>query len=571
MSAAEHSMTSGYKEKAKATVKSIGFNYCALTFIPWKIPVAAIAKSNNHPYVFEFTAIVPWIRNYGKHPVTNDPLELGELIRLKYSKNSDGDYACPVSGKVFTNNSRIGFIKKTGNVFSMETIEELNVGMKNWRDLLDDTPFTRSDILILQDPTDPEWLKRNDISLFSHVTANEGSLEAAAALANKLSSEQGAAATHANPGGGFIRTTSLTKHVFAESKSGSEQLVSKTQALGLSLPGSSTPEGSARGGGHVAEFGVRTSAAYTGSFTSTGMSVSTRNVAATRTQADLDEDRWRRIRARKEKAYVRLHTSKGSLNLELFADKTPRTVENFLLLAERGYYDGVQFHRVIRNFMVQAGDPTGTGRGGESAWGGKFADEFHPSLSHSERGLLSMANAGPNTNGSQFFITCKSCTHLDKKHSIFGKLVGGMNTLREIETTPVNKEDRPLDPVTIVKIDILQDPCKSVRREIEEEEEKKAKAGAASENRTTSNSRAAKTSAPLPTSAASGPDGARKRPLEASAGKKSLLNLLSNLPGASAVPGSLLEDTPVPETVDQAAPTKKARPQIGKYLAIPKQ
>ena len=108
-------------------------------------------------------------------------------------------------------------------------------------------------------------------------------------------------------------------------------------------------------------------------------------------------------------------TNMGTFEIELFAAKVPKTVENFVGLATSGKYDGVIFHRVIANFMLQGGDPTGTGRGGESYWGGKFADEFDPSLRHTKPGLLSMANAGPNTNGSQFFVTLKPCPWLDGK------------------------------------------------------------------------------------------------------------------------------------------------------------
>jgi cyclophilin family peptidyl-prolyl cis-trans isomerase len=131
-----------------------------------------------------------------------------------------------------------------------------------------------------------------------------------------------------------------------------------------------------------------------------------------------------------QKKYIAtLHTEKGDLVLELFADKAPRTVNNFVFLAREGFYDGVIFHRVIANFMAQSGDPTGKGSGGP---GYKFADEFHPSLKHDKPGVLSMANAGPNTNGSQFFITHVPTPWLDGKHSVFGQLIQGMDVLLSI-------------------------------------------------------------------------------------------------------------------------------------------
>jgi peptidyl-prolyl cis-trans isomerase B (cyclophilin B) len=125
-----------------------------------------------------------------------------------------------------------------------------------------------------------------------------------------------------------------------------------------------------------------------------------------------------------------IETNKGVIKLKLHADKTPKTVKNFEDLAAKGFYDGLKFHRVIANFMVQAGCPQGTGTGGP---GYKFADEFDPSLKHSGPGVLSMANAGPNTNGSQFFITHVATPHLDGKHSVFGQVIEGQDVVNAIK------------------------------------------------------------------------------------------------------------------------------------------
>ncbi|MBU2609902.1 MAG: peptidylprolyl isomerase [Chloroflexi bacterium] len=131
----------------------------------------------------------------------------------------------------------------------------------------------------------------------------------------------------------------------------------------------------------------------------------------------------------KKKYTATLSTDKGDMLIELFADKTPRTVNNFVFLAREGFYDGIIFHRVIANFMTQGGDPTGKGSGGP---GYRFANEFHPSLKHDKPGLLSMANAGPGTNGSQFFITHVPTPWLDNKHSLFGQITSGMDVLLSI-------------------------------------------------------------------------------------------------------------------------------------------
>ena len=147
-----------------------------------------------------------------------------------------------------------------------------------------------------------------------------------------------------------------------------------------------------------------------------------------------------------------IHTEKGDIQIHLHADKTPRTVNNFVFLARQGFYDGTIFHRVIKDFMTQGGDPTGTGRGGP---GYNFADEFFSSLKHDKPGILSMANAGPNTNGSQFFITHVPTPWLDRKHSVFGEVAEGMNVVLAI---PLRDPGRPEYPgVKIQSIDILEE------------------------------------------------------------------------------------------------------------------
>ena len=150
-----------------------------------------------------------------------------------------------------------------------------------------------------------------------------------------------------------------------------------------------------------------------------------------------------------------IKTNMGTIEIELFAKETPKTVENFTGLAGKGYYNGVIFHRVIDNFMIQGGDPTGTGRGGDSFWGGKFADEIVPSLKHDQPGILSMANAGPNTNGSQFFITLVATPWLDGKHTVFGKVIAGMDVVNAIGKVATSKPgDKPLKDVVMETVTI---------------------------------------------------------------------------------------------------------------------
>jgi cyclophilin family peptidyl-prolyl cis-trans isomerase len=151
----------------------------------------------------------------------------------------------------------------------------------------------------------------------------------------------------------------------------------------------------------------------------------------------------------KKKYKAHMETDKGTMVIELFADKTPITVNNFVFLSREGYYDGVIFHRVIDNFMVQGGDPTGTGRGGP---GYKFADEFHPSLKHDKQGILSMANAGPATNGSQFFITHLPTPHLNGRHTVFGQVVEGLDVLMSIPARDPGNVNAPA--VKIIRVTI---------------------------------------------------------------------------------------------------------------------
>ena len=154
--------------------------------------------------------------------------------------------------------------------------------------------------------------------------------------------------------------------------------------------------------------------------------------------------------------YAVFDTTEGTFKIELFADRAPRTVENFVSLAEgtktgKPFYDGTIFHRVIPDFMIQGGDPQGTGRGGP---GYNFADEFHAQLKHSKPGILSMANAGPNTNGSQFFITVAATPHLDNRHSVFGEVTEGYDLVKKISQAPRDRQDRPLKEVRINSVKI---------------------------------------------------------------------------------------------------------------------
>merc|ERR1712228_640782 len=222
---------------------------------------------------------------------------------------------------------------------------------------------------------------------------------------------------------------------------------------------------------------------YTGrmaaSFTSTAMTPVFKDELQPYTEAQIREEKWRNVKGQGKKGYIRMVTNFGNLNFLLDCDYAPKTCYNFLTHSENGYYDDTIFHRNIMSFMIQGGDPEGTGHGGHCAWttkSGKFEDEFHKLLKHNERGIISMANSGPNKNGSQFFILYQAAKHLDGKHSVFGRLVGGMDVLNRMEESEVNEaNDKPLRAIKILQIIVYQNPFNDplphqIKKEKEERE-----------------------------------------------------------------------------------------------------
>jgi len=156
---------------------------------------------------------------------------------------------------------------------------------------------------------------------------------------------------------------------------------------------------------------------------------------------------------------VEIETTLGTMRAELFAEKAPRTVENFVDLVRQEFYDGIIFHRVIQDFMIQTGDPLGMGTGGRADKGlpAKFlADEFHPDLRHDEPGILSMANSGPDTGDTQFFITTVATPWLDDRHAVFGKVIEGMDVVHQIEQVKTGANDRPLQEVKMVRLRMIE-------------------------------------------------------------------------------------------------------------------
>uniref|UniRef100_A0AAX7T1Y6 RING-type E3 ubiquitin-protein ligase PPIL2 n=1 Tax=Astatotilapia calliptera TaxID=8154 RepID=A0AAX7T1Y6_ASTCA len=441
-------------EIPQGNFRRLPFDHCSLSLQPFEYPVCT-----EEGVVFDLLSIVPWIKKYGTNPISGEKLEAKSLIKLNLAKNNDGKYHCPVLYNVFTNNSHIVANKVTGNVFSYEAVEQLNIKTKSFKDLLTDEPFTRKDIITLQDPTN---LDKFNVSNFFHVKNDLKVLDP-----DEEKAKQDPAY--------HLKTTNLeTRETLAElykEYKGDELLASTMKE----------PQAKKTDKLNAAHYSTgRVSA----SFTSTAMT------PATTHEADAIADDTVRYQYVKKKGYVRLHTNKGDLNLELHCDKVPKAGENFVRLCKKGYYDGTIFHRSIRNFMDLTVSVVfhrdvmfsvvfllsvilSPSSGGESFWGKPFKDEFRPNLSHTGRGILSMANSGPNTNKSQFFITFRSCTYLDRKHSVFGRVVGGFETLTAMENVESDaKTDKPKSEIKIISTTVFVDPYEEADAQIAAEREK---------------------------------------------------------------------------------------------------
>lgn len=419
--------------KEEENFKRLPFDHCCLSLQPFEIPYCD--RDGN---IFDLDPLIPWLKKYKINPVTGKLMEFKSLIQLNFHKNSDGEFECPVLFKTFTKSSHIVTIATTGNVYLMEAVEQLNIKSKNWKDLILDTPFERKDIIVLQDPLN---LSKFNISDYHHVK-NDLRVETEEQIAERANAEE------------------RLKSINPETKYTLQELERDYKEPTIQI--NKIQEKKTADKFNAAHYSTGAVAA---SFTSTSMQVELVHENAIIHE---DEVRYQRV---KKKGYVRLITNLGPLNLELYCDVVPKTCENFMKHCQNGYYEGTKFHRSIRNFMIQGGDPTNTGNGGESIWGKKFEDEFRPNLSHTGRGVLSMANSGKNTNGSQFFITFRSCKHLDNKHTIFGKVVGGMETLTEMERIEVDNKDRPIEDIIIVKCQIFVDPYEEADEQLAKERE----------------------------------------------------------------------------------------------------
>ncbi|KAI9193420.1 cyclophilin-like domain-containing protein [Polychytrium aggregatum] len=423
----------------KSNFKRLPFFCCSLSLQPVEHPMCT-----PEGIVFDLVNIVPWLKQYGTNPVTGEKLEAKQLFRLKFHKNAGDEYHCPVTFKVFNEHTHIVAIKPTGNVYAFEAVEKLNIKTKHWVDLLEDVPFTRKDIITIQDPHN---LSTRNISDF-HYLKNDLKVDNPDEDAKKSMVSY------------KIKTTSGTaSRVLSELSKGAGDTDDLTKSpAGASAALTPAYEKKEKKAYNAAHYSTGAAAM---SLTSTAIDVQTRNEAAI-----IDDEEYMLTHVTGV-GYAQLVTNVGNINLELFCKDTPRACYNFITLAKREYYAGTKFHRSIKHFMIQGGDPTGTGRGGESCWGKDFGDEFKSNLSHNARGILSMANKGKNTNSSQFFITYRPCTHLDNKHTVFGKVVGGMDVLGKMEKIETDDRDNPLDDIKLIKVNVFVDPFDEFQKKLE--------------------------------------------------------------------------------------------------------
>ncbi|KAL2018900.1 hypothetical protein VTK56DRAFT_10267 [Thermocarpiscus australiensis] len=486
---------------AHASFKRLPFNYCAASLQPFKNPVCTPSGT-----IFDVEVISAWLDKHGTNPVNGEPLAAKDLIRLKFARNADataensdrnGDFIDPVTFKVFTDNTHIVAIRhgNYANVFAWETVERMNIKAKMWRDLVDDVEFGRKDIITLQDPQNEA---SRDLSQFKYL--QDGG-EALPTPEQEEQRQQGSININAlgRIGDKVLRAKEAVERARQAREAGTDvNRITKTLA---SKSTSSTTSSSLTTGPRppsVVEKKLAPNAAtYTtgraaASFTSTGLTPETSGERAV-----LSDEEWMLKPKRvKHKGYARIETNLGPLTLELHTETAPKAVWNFVRLAQQGYYRNVTFHRNIRNFMIQGGDPTGTGRGGTSVWGRPFADELEGPHVHDARGVVSMANKGKNTNSSQFFITYRPARHLDRKHTVFGRVVDGDAdadaTLAAMERAPTAEgTDRP-DPAIVIKdVVVFVDPFEEFlkekqRRDAEERaREEVARRGGTEDDRTT--------------------------------------------------------------------------------------
>jgi len=516
-SSVEHRLTSQFRSGRSSGANNprpLPFDCCALTLTPFTNPVCCIVQSEddrgssdalnlnkkniNHGIIFENSEIMPYLLKHKSNPLTGKPMSSQNLITLNIdpavtdegnsSNNDRQTWQCPIMNKPFLNHTKIVAVRIKGsnraNVYSYEAYQTLNVKPKNYIDLIDGTKFhPTKDVIVLNDVDDSVLAKLRDINNFVHLNT----------LRKNHQQNNKAENNNVNMSVSAKRIMDKLQSKQQKQKEEEEKIKKRKQ-----IEEAERNKDNDDGKDDYKKMKILTSdlgITYTkgrasGSLTSTALSSTSGSSSASdireATEEEILTSLFDTMKKRKQKAFVRMITNFGNMDIELHADIAPRTCMNFIGLVEKEWYDGTSFHRLIRNFMIQGGGSNKKGSKAkkrkvanghresiseeeeQSIWGRPFQDEFDQRLKHVGPGVLSMANAGKDTNKCQFFITFKSAPHLDNKHSVFGKVVKGLNVLADLENVPCNKSnDRPLEDVYIEKMILFGDNPVADAEEIE--------------------------------------------------------------------------------------------------------
>lgn len=455
---------SGFKAK-KSPFSKLPLDCCFLSLQPFDKPVGT-----REGHVFDVLFIIPYIKRFGRNPVSGGKLEVSDLVPLHFHKNNEGKIHCPVTFKAFTNHSHVVISAVSGHVYSAEAVEELNHKPKMWKDLMTDQTFKWTDIVTIQHGDD---LFSREVAKFYFMV--EGQQEEVVKTITHKKAKMTAKEEEEDQL--KIRRNPAMERIYEE-KARLKAEAEAEKAAELAIEDAKDTKGQAPNLGYDRQRKANerfTDGEVAESFTSTATPLRRQNDLRLMTEEEDLEELYNVVRKSKTKGYVRVVTTEGMLNIELHTNIVPRTTDNFLRLCEKEYYNGTAFHRLIHNFMIQGGDPTNTGKGGKSAFdeGKPFKDEFDSRLAHQGPGVVSMANSGKNTNKSQFFFTLKSCQHLDGKHTVFGRVVGGLPVLEVfnkmetgLETAHGFQKDRPKKEIKIIRTEIFKNPFKDAAAEL---------------------------------------------------------------------------------------------------------
>lgn len=487
-------------------IKKLPFYCCSLSFMPFKDPVCL--KDGT---IFDLVNILPYIKKYHKNPVTGKPIKTSDLIKLNFHKNEEGEYACPITYKTFTDNSYIIAIPETGNVYSYEAYEELNKKPKNFTDLLNNTPFDPENIIVIQDPnknriiSEFHYIKNQDdvdfirygeettkedfnknMDNFVNIPARYSNvidelkdgnpeykrrLEIIQMINNNQSiiDEDERMKNIRKEHKKFIDTVSIIEKEIQDCELTDHKkfkqifmIPTNVYIYHLKQQAENEQNETVNNISSKTTHSKFTEGKVSTSFTSTSFDPVLKNKLRKLTDDEIRAKYYSIVKSRQAKGYVKLLTNYGPLNLLIHCDLVPKTAENFLELCQTGYYNNTIFHRLVKNFCLQGGDQTGTGMGGSSIFGKPFEDEFNEKLLHKSRGILSMANSGKHTNQSQFFITLKATPHLDEVHSVFGEVVGNVKLLDDLEAIGSDQNDKPRKEIKILSAEVYSNPFREV-------------------------------------------------------------------------------------------------------------